>query len=125
MKHPIGKKHWAIPEGYLPPGSTGESPELRSHEAVCILNVADEPAQVTLHTYFEDREPAGPYRFEVPARRVLHVRMNDLQDPEPVPVATPYASLIESSVPIVVQHTRLDSRQPALALLSTVAYAIE
>jgi hypothetical protein len=31
--------------------------------------------------------------------------------------------VIESDRPIVVQHTRLDSRQAALALLSTVAYA--
>jgi hypothetical protein len=34
-----------------------------------------------------------------------------------------YASAIESDVPIVVQHTRLDSRQAELALLSTIAYA--
>ncbi|HKA52369.1 MAG TPA: sensory rhodopsin transducer, partial [Candidatus Binatia bacterium] len=34
-----------------------------------------------------------------------------------------YASLIESDVPVVIQHTRLDSRQAENALLSTVAYA--
>ncbi|MFD2437954.1 sensory rhodopsin transducer [Modicisalibacter luteus] len=32
------------------------------------------------------------------------------------------ASVFESSVPIVVQHSRLDSRQCELALLSTVAF---
>lgn len=36
---------------------------------------------------------------------------------------TDFASVVESDQPIVVQHTRLDSRQAALALLSTVAYA--
>jgi hypothetical protein len=40
-----------------------------------------------------------------------------------VPHDTDYASVIESDVPIVVQHTRLDSRQAALALLTTIAYA--
>jgi hypothetical protein len=35
---------------------------------------------------------------------------------------TDYASVIVSDRPIVAQHTRLDSRQAALALLSTVAY---
>jgi hypothetical protein len=40
-----------------------------------------------------------------------------------VPRDTPYASLIQSSQPIVVQHTRLDSRDPHIALLSTVAFA--
>jgi hypothetical protein len=43
--------------------------------------------------------------------------------PEPSPVDTDYASAIESDVPIVVQHTRLDSRQAENALLSTIAYA--
>ena len=32
-------------------------------------------------------------------------------------------SVIYSDVPIVVQHTRLNSRQEALALPSTIAYA--
>ena len=58
----------------------------------------------------------------VPARRTLHQRFNDLTDPEPIPVATDYASVIESDVPIVVQHSRLDSRQSENALLSTIAF---
>ena len=73
--------------------------------------------------FFKDREPAGPYQVTVPARRTLHVRFNDLTDPEPIPRGTDYASLIESDEPIVVQHTRLDSRQAEEALLSTIAYA--
>ena len=43
-------------------------------------------------------------------------------EPEAIPRDTDFASLIESDVPIVVQHTRLDSRQPALALMSTIAF---
>ena len=73
--------------------------------------------------FFSDREPAGPYKVTVPARRTKHVRFNDLKDPEPIPVDTDYASVVESNVPIVVQHTRLDSRQAENALLSTIAYA--
>ena len=42
---------------------------------------------------------------------------------EPIPTDTDYASVIDSSVPIVVQHTRLDSRQAENALLSTIVYA--
>jgi len=41
----------------------------------------------------------------------------------PIPRDTDYSSVIDSDVPIVVQHTRLDSRQEAEALLSTVAYS--
>jgi hypothetical protein len=73
--------------------------------------------------YFADREPAGPYRVRVPARRTRHVRFNELSDPEPIPNGTDYASVIESDVPVVLQHTRLDSRQAELALISTVPFA--
>ena len=103
-------------------GSVSQAHDLVSHEAACILNATDEPAEITLTLYFEDREPAGPYRVQVGARRTLHLRFNDLTEPEPVPRDTSYASVFESSVPIVLQHTRLDSRDPAIALLSTVAY---
>jgi hypothetical protein len=59
----------------------------------------------------------------VPARRTKHVRFNDLNDPEPIPQATNYASTITSDIPIVVQHTRLDSRQSENALITTIAFA--
>ena len=121
--NPIGRRRWAIAEGYLPPDGGGKSRQLVSHEAICLLNTADSDAHVTLTVFFTDREPAGPYRVTVGAQRTLHLRMNDLRDPEAIPEDTDYASLIESDVPIVVQHTRLDSRQATLALLSTVAYA--
>jgi len=123
MRTPIGRRRWAIAEGYIPGWSNGPEPQFTSHETACLLNVSDEEAHVTIMAYFSDREPAGPYRVTVSPRRTLHVRFNDLEDPEPIPVDTDYASVIESDVPIVVQHTRLDSRQAENALLSTVAYA--
>jgi hypothetical protein len=93
-----------------------------SHETVCLLNASPDDAHVTITVFFADRRPAGPYRIDVPASRTRHVRFNDLVDPEPIPLATDYSSVIESDVPIVVQHTRLDSRQAANALLSTIAF---
>jgi hypothetical protein len=119
---PIGKKIWAIPEGYIPSGGFSDDDALMSHETACILNASDADADVTVTLFFEDREPVGPYRVRVAARRTLHLRLDHLKDPAPVPRDTAYASLIESSVPIVVQHTRLDSRDPHIALLSTVAF---
>lgn len=76
-------------------------------------------AKVAIMLYFADREPVGPPRLTVSARRTLHPRFNDLQHPEPVPRATDYASVFESGEPIVVQHTRLDSRRARVSLLST------
>ena len=120
---PIGKRRWVIAEGYIPPGSVDPNdPALLSHETACILNAGDEEANVTLTIYFLDREPAGPYHVTVPPRRTLHLRFNDLKDPEPVPLGTDYASVIESDVPIVVQHTRLDSRRAEIAVMTTIAY---
>lgn len=123
MTAPLGRRRWAIAEGYIPGWSNGPEPEFVSHETVCLLNVSDRDAHVEITVFFGERDPAGPYRVTVPARRTRHVRFNDLRDPEPIPLATDYASLIESDVPIVVQHTRLDSRQAENALLSTIAYA--
>ena len=88
-----------------------------------MLHTGDEDTHVEITAYFSDREPVGPYKVTVPTRRTLHLRFNELEDPEPIPLDTDYASVIESDVPIVVQHTRLDSRQAENALLSTVAYA--
>lgn len=119
----IGKRRWAIAEGYIPPASTGDSRQLTSHETVCILNAGDRDAHVEITLFFADREPVGPYRLTVPARRTLHQRFNELDDPQPVPTDTDYASVIESDQPVVVQHTRLDSRKAELALLTTVAFA--
>lgn len=119
---PLGKKRWAIAEGYIPPESHGPAPQMTSHETVCLLNTGGTAAHVEITLYFAGREPAGPYRVTVPARRTRHVRFNDLEDPEPVPRDTDFASVLISDVPIVVQHTRLDSRQAENALLSTVAY---
>lgn len=95
---------------------------MTSHETVCLLNTSDQDAHVEITIYYSDREPGGPYRVTVPARRTKHLRFNNLQDPEPIPRDTDYSSVIRSDVPIVAQHTRLDSRQAENALITTVAY---
>ena len=119
----IGSKRWAIAEGYIPSGSTGPTPEMESHETACMLNTTDHDAKVEITIYFTDREPVGPYHVTVPARRTYHLPFNELRHPAPIPRDTDYASVITSNVPIVVQHTRLDSRQAENALISTMAFA--
>ena len=118
----IGRTRWVIAEGYIPGASTGSGRAFESHETACVLNAGSREAKVRITVYFSDRDPVGPYELKVPATRTKHVRFNDLKDPAPVPRDTDYSSVIESDVPIVVQHTRLDSRQAALALLSTIAF---
>lgn len=122
MTTSIGRRAWAIAEGYIPEGSNGPQPAMLSHETVCLLNAGDEEANVEITIYFSDREPVGPYKVTVPARRTRHVRFNDLTDPAEVPRATDYASVVVSDRPVVAQHTRLDSRQAENALVTTIAY---
>ena len=110
----IGRTRWVIPEGYIPPASMVNADRaLLGHEAACLLNAGDEDAHIDITLFFTDREPAGPYKVTLGARRTLHLRFNDLSDPE---------SVLESDRPIVVQHTRLDSRAAQIALLSTMAW---
>ena len=125
MSQPIGRTRWAIAEGYIPAWSHGPEPEFTSHETACILNASDRDAHVEITIYFADREPAGPFRVTVPARRTKHLRFNELNDPQSIPRGTDYASVFVSDTPVVIQHTRLDSRQSENALITTIAFAAE
>ena len=85
MSKAIGVREWAIAEGYILPESNGPQPQMLSHETVCLLNASGEDANVEITIYYSDREPVGPYKVTVPARRTRHVRFNDLTEPEPIP----------------------------------------
>lgn len=122
MDNFIGQTRWVIAERYIPAGSHGKSPEFTSHEVFCVLNGGSADAHIELTIFYADQGPVGPYRLTVPAKRTRHFRCNDLKDPEPIPLGTSYASLIESDQPVVVQHTRLDARQSKNALMTTIAY---
>ncbi|WP_158824786.1 sensory rhodopsin transducer [Mucilaginibacter lacusdianchii] len=121
----IGKKIWVIADGYIPAYGTGPEPEFTSHEAACILNAGDMDAKVEITLYFEDKEPIGPYKVDVPARRTVHQRFNNMHDPAPVPRGIGYSAVITSNMPVVVQHTRLDSRQAENALTTTMAFPVD
>jgi hypothetical protein len=120
---PIGRRRWAIAEGYIASQSSFTDAALVSHETACILNAGDQQAHVSITLFFADREPVGPYRVTIAPRRTLHLRFNDLKEPAPVPRDTDLSSMFEADVPIIVQHTRLDSRHAEISLLSTIAYA--
>jgi hypothetical protein len=120
-REPMGRRRWAIAEGYIPSYSHGDGPQFESHETACLLNAGDREAHVEITVYFRDRDPQGPYLVTVPPHRTLHQRFNDLEPA--IPRDTDYSSVLVSDVPIIVQHTRLDSRQAETALLTTIAYS--
>jgi hypothetical protein len=117
----VGAKVWAIPDGYLPEKSTGDLP---SHESTCVLNVGAKPATVRLTAYFENRSPMKGFEVVCPPERTIHIRLDRLPNRhgEHIPAGIPFALKVESNRRIIVQHTRLDSTQPALALMTTMAF---
>lgn len=118
----IGRSMWVIAGGRVPLDSTGPEPEHTSRDELYLLNTGDQDAQVEIRFYYGDRDPVGPYRLRVPAARVRHVRINDLIDPEAVPLDTPYGCVVSADVAVVVQFARHDTSQPANALLGLAAY---
>ncbi len=118
----IGQKVWAIAGSNIPMGQTGEEPEFTSRDSLWMLNTGDDDADVEITIYYADREPVGPYPLEVGARRVRQVRLNDLIDPQAIPLETDYGAVVVASVPIVVQFSTMDTRQAANSRSLSLGY---
>lgn len=117
-----GHTYWVIPDGYIPPDSSGA---LDSHESICVLNTGGEDAALEITIYFEDRDPLEHIQAEVPARRTKHIRTASLRaGGEAIPSGVPYAITVSSNVPVIIQYSRLDTTQPELALMSVMAYPL-
>lgn len=121
----IGHRVWAIPGGHIPLNTTGPEPANTSRDTLCILNTSDQQAHIALTLYYSDHDPIGPYPIEVAAKRVRQIRVNDLIDPQAMPLDTDYAAVIESNVPVVIQFNRVDTSQAENAILSVMAFAVE
>jgi hypothetical protein len=118
-----GEKNWYIPDGFIPPDSTGA---LISHEAVCVLNCSSEEALIRFTIYFEDREPIEDVVVVVPGRRTKHIRTSSLmKEGASIPIGVPYAIEVQSDIPIIVQYSRLDSTQAENTLMSTMAFPMK
>jgi hypothetical protein len=116
-----GKQNWFVPDAFLPVES---SHGVTSHESACLLNAGERAANVRFTFFFEDREPIGPVEVRLGARRTWHVRLDDPASIAGVelPRGVPYAYAVESDVPIVVQHSRLDTSAGQYTLFTTIAY---
>jgi hypothetical protein len=115
-----GARTWYVPDAYLPAESSADAP---SHESACLLNAGEQDAHVRFTFFFEDRDPIGPVELVVGARRTWHVRLDDSTQLGSVelPRGVPYAYTVESDVPIVVQHSRLDT-SAGYTLFTSIAY---
>ncbi|MBK0418017.1 sensory rhodopsin transducer [Leucobacter sp. CSA1] len=117
MEHSVlGHTRWTFSAGWIPAQSTGREPEYTSRNVLCVLNTSSGDACVRVTVYHEDRDPISPYEILVPASRVRHVRINDLIDPEAVPLGRPYGLVLISDAPIVAQLVYVDTRKNNLAV---------
>lgn len=117
----LGKKEWVIPDGYM---SDSESGNYISHEAVCVLNLTDEDANIKISIFFEDREPICDFYAVCKSKRANHIRLDKLvsKSGEKIPKEVCYATLIESDVDVIAQGSRMEVSSPDITLMTTIAY---
>jgi hypothetical protein len=111
-----------IPDAYLRSQSRGNT---QSHESVCVLNTSCQAANLSMVMYFQDQDKLGGFHRVIEPERTLHIRVDHLKNAEgtTVPKDKPYAIVVESDIPVMVQYTRVDTSQPELALMTTMVYA--
>jgi len=116
-----GKRQWFVPDTFLPADSSHGA---TSHEAACLLNTGSHEAHLRFTFFFEDRDPIGPVELRLEARRTRHIRLDDPASigGVEIPRGVPYAYAVESDVPIVLQHSRLDTSAGAYTLFTTMGY---
>lgn len=116
-----GKKVWTIADGFMASTSSGG---FDSHEAVCVLNLSGERAEIDISIYFENREALKGFKAYCDNERTNHIRLDKITNDkgEKIPKDIPYAILVESSVPVICQHSRMDVTQSDMTLMTTIAY---
>ena len=117
----IGKREWAVGDGFMNPTRNGE---FSSHEAICVVNLSGKTAHIKLTVYFENQKPLRGFNAVCENERSNHIRLDKIRNEqgENIPFGVPYSLLIESDEPIIVQHSRMDVSQPAMTLMTTIAY---
>ena len=106
-----GKKVWIFPDAELPPEGVNIIP---GHESIIITNVSDEKAVIKVTLLYEEKEPVS-FMTEVQPMRVRCLRTNKESDfgKYTAVMGEQYAIMLESSVPIVAQYGRAETREVA------------
>lgn len=123
-KKTAGSKVWFIPDCYWPEITTGK--HYVSHEAICVLNPGQVDARIKLTFYFSDAEPLRDFYAECKAERTNHIRLDLIENSQgqKIPQGVPYAAMVESDQPLIVQYSRLDTTQAEIGLMTTIAYPL-
>jgi len=110
-----GAKTWYFPDGYLPEKSA--EGKMEAHEALMLLNVGNEPVDIKIDIYFEDREPVRNISVTVEGERIKTLRLDKPADMGGVtiPVLTQYSLRVRADKNIIAQFGRLDTTQNNMA----------
>ncbi|MGC0248988.1 sensory rhodopsin transducer [Pseudactinotalea sp. Z1748] len=122
MTEQPGHRIWVFPSGCIPATGTGTEPEFTSREELCLLNPGPQDVTAEIEVLRDDEDPSGPFTLAVGARRVRHVRINDLFDPVPVPLGVPYGLIVRTEHPVVAQVVRTDTRRDGLTVSAMQGY---
>ena len=119
-----GSKTWFVADCFWPEITT--EGHYVSQEAICVLNTQAQDAHIRLTLYFEDRAPMEGFEALCPARRTHHVRLDKLTGAKGnhIPMGVPYAVMVQSDVPVIVQYSRLDTTQANESLMTTMAHPL-
>jgi hypothetical protein len=117
-----GAKVWYFPDGYLPEKS--KEGKMDAHEALMLMNTAQETASVQLDFYFSERAPIKNIPIKVGAESVISLRLDHPTEIGGVVIEplTQYAIRVRSQIPIVAQFGRLDTTQINMAYYGTMGY---
>jgi len=118
-----GKNTWFFADGYLPE-KVSNGP-MEAHEALMLFNAWEFTTHAKIDVYFSDREPLKDIEVELPAERIITLRLDHPSDlgGAVIPPLTQYALRITADHPIVCQFGRLDTTQNAMAYYVGVGFA--
>lgn len=121
MERENGKKTWVFCDGDLPPAGDKEP---LGHEALMVVNLNREKANLSIDIIFEDREPVKGLTQVLDGDRVVCLRLDKpICDQQYQIPKGQYALVLHSDVPVVAVFGRLDVRQPNMAYYSVQGYS--
>lgn len=116
-----GRKNWVFADGDMPPAGDKEP---FGHEALMVVNLNDEIAEMRIDILFEDREPVKGIIQTLEGERAVCLRLDKPIGGQKYLIPKgQYALVLHSNVPVVAVFGRFDVRQPNLSYYPVQGYS--
>lgn len=121
MSQEKGQRNWVFADGDLPPAGDNEP---LGHEALIVVNMNNEKAELSMDILFEDKEPVKGVTYTLDGERVFCFRLDkEIGDQKYKIPKGQYALALHSNVPVIAVFGRLDVRQANLSYYSVQGYS--